>query len=108
MYTSATETPKEKVQVTWLPGQLLKEAGFKLEEWVGFGRVEVGHECPIPLEEPSTIRHLLLGSKAMTNLDSVLKGRDITLQTKICIVTAMDFPVAIYGCESWAIKKAAC
>ena len=99
MYTSAA---------TWLPGWLLKEAGFKLEEWVGFGRVEVGHECPFPLEEPSTIRHLLLGSKAMTNLDSVVKSRDTTLPTKICIVKAMVFPVAIYGCESWTIKKAEC
>ena len=86
----------------------MKEAGFKLEEWVGFGRVEVGHECPFPLEEPSTMSHLLLGSKAMRNLDSVLKSRDTTLPTKICIVKAMVFPVAIYRCESWTIKKAEC
>ena len=46
-------------------------------------------------------RHLLLGSKAMTNLDSVLKSRDITLLTKVCIVKALVFPVVIYGCESW-------
>ena len=51
-------------------------------------------------------RHLLFGRKAMTNLDSVLKSRDITLPTKICIVKAMVFPVVMYGCESWAIKKA--
>ena len=50
-------------------------------------------------------RHLLLGKKAMTNLDSVLKSRDITLLTKIRIVKAMVFPVVMYGCESWAIKK---
>ena len=50
-------------------------------------------------------RHLLLGRKAMTNLDSILKSRDITLPTKVCIVKAMVFPVAIYGCESWTIKK---
>ena len=50
-------------------------------------------------------RHLLLGRKAMTNLDSVLKSRDITLLTKIRIVKAMVFPVVMYGCESWAIKK---
>ena len=51
-------------------------------------------------------RHLLLGRKAMTNLDSVLKSRDITLLTKVHIVKAMVFPVVMYGCESWAIKKA--
>ena len=52
--------------------------------------------------------HLLLGRKAMTNLDSVLKGRDITLPTKAQIVKAMIFPVVMYGCESWTIKKAEC
>ena len=51
-------------------------------------------------------RHLLLGRKAMTNLDSILKSRDITLPTKICLVKAMVFPVIMYGCESWTIKKA--
>ena len=51
-------------------------------------------------------RHLLLGRKAMANLDSVLKSRDITLPTKVCVVTAMVFPVVMYGCESWTIKKA--
>ena len=51
-------------------------------------------------------RHLLLGRKAMTNLDSILKSRDITLPTKICLVKTMVFPVVMYGCESWSIKKA--
>ena len=51
-------------------------------------------------------RHLLLGRKAMTNLESVLKSRDIMLLTKVCLVKAMVFPVVMYGCESWAIKKA--
>jgi len=51
-------------------------------------------------------RRLLLGRKAMTNLDSVLKSRDITLLTKVCLVKAMVFPVVMYSCESWAIKKA--
>ena len=50
-------------------------------------------------------RWLLLGRKAMTNLDSVLKSRGITLLTKVCIVKAMIFPVVMYGCESWAVKK---
>ena len=50
-------------------------------------------------------RRLLLGRKVMTNLDSILKSRDITLPTKVCLVKAMVFPVVMYGCESWTIKK---
>ena len=53
-----------------------------------------------------TKRRLLLGRKAMTNLDGVLKSRDITLPTKVCIIKAMLFPVVVYRCESWTIKKA--
>ena len=53
-------------------------------------------------------RHLLLTRKVMTNLDSILKIRDITLPTKVCLVKAMGFPVVMYGCESWTIKKAEC
>ena len=53
-------------------------------------------------------RRLLLGRKAMTNLDSILKSRDVTLLTKVCLVKAMVFPVVTYGCESWTIKKAEC
>ena len=53
-------------------------------------------------------RHLLLGRKVMTNLDSILKSRDITLPTKTYLVKAMVFPVVMYGCESWTIKKAEC
>ena len=53
-------------------------------------------------------RHLFLGSKVMTNLDSIFKSRDITLPTKIRLVKAMVFPVVMYGCESWTIKKAEC
>ena len=52
------------------------------------------------------LRHLLLERKAMTNLDSILKSRDITLLTKVCLVKAMVFPVVMYGCQSWTIKKA--
>ena len=51
-------------------------------------------------------RPLLLGRKAVTNLDSILKSRDFTLLTKVCLVKAMVFPVVMYGCESWTIKKA--
>ena len=53
-------------------------------------------------------RQLLLGRKAMTNLDSVLKSRDITLLTEVCIVKAVVFPVVTYGCENWTVKKAEC
>ena len=53
-------------------------------------------------------RHLLLGRKVMTNLDSILKSRDITLPTKFHLVKDMVFPVVMYGCESWTIEKAAC
>ena len=53
-------------------------------------------------------RHLLFGRKVMTNLDSILKSRDITLPTKVHLVKAMVFPVVMYGCESWTIKKAEC
>ena len=51
-------------------------------------------------------RYFLLGRKAMTNLDSILKSRDITLPTKVCLIKAMVFPVVMYGCESWPIKNA--
>ena len=51
-------------------------------------------------------RRLLLGRKVMTNLDSTLKSRDIALPTKVCLVKAMVFPVVMYGCESWTVKKA--
>ena len=53
-------------------------------------------------------RHLLLGRKVMTNLDSIFKSRDVTLPTKVCLVKAMAFPVVMNGCESWTIKKAEC
>ena len=53
-------------------------------------------------------RHLLLGRKVMTNLDSIFQSRDITLPTKVCLVKAVVFPVVMYGCESWTINKAEC
>ena len=53
-------------------------------------------------------RRLLLGRKIMTDLDSILKSRDITLPTKVCLVKAMVFPVVMYGCESWSVKNAEC
>ena len=54
------------------------------------------------------LRHLLLGRKVMSNLESIFKSRDITLPTKVHLVKAMDFPVVVYGCDSWTVKKAEC
>ena len=64
-------------------------------------KITVDSDCSYKIK-----RHLLLERKAMTNLDSILKSRDITLSTKICLVKAMVFPVVMYGCESWTMKKA--
>ena len=66
-------------------------------------KITVDGDCSHEIE-----RRLLLGRKAMTNLDSVFKSRDITLPKKVHIVKAMVFPVVMYGCESWTIKKANC
>ena len=54
------------------------------------------------------VKKTLLGRKVMTNLDSILKSRDITLPTNVCLVKVMVFPIVIYGCESWTVKKAEC
>ena len=64
-------------------------------------KITAGGDCGHEIK-----RRLLLGRKAMTNLDSILKNRDITLPTKVHLVKAMVFPVVVYGCESWTIKKA--
>ena len=66
-------------------------------------KITAGGDCSHEIK-----RHLLLGRKAMTNLDSILKSRDITLLTKVHLVEAMVFPVVMYGCESWTTKKAEC
>ena len=64
-------------------------------------KITAGGDCSHEIK-----RHLLLRRKAMTNLDSILKRRDITLPTKVCLVKAMVFPMVMYGCESWDIKQA--
>ena len=66
-------------------------------------KITVDDDCSHEIQ-----RHLLLGRKVMTNLDSMLKSRDITLPTKVHLVKAMVFPVVMYGCESWTVKKAEC
>ena len=68
--------------------------------WWGGSKITADSDCSHEIK-----RHLLLGRKGMTNLDSILKSRDITLPTKVCLVKAMIFPVVMYGCESWTIKK---
>ena len=65
---------------------------------LGGSKITADGDCSLEIK-----RHLLLGRKAMTNLDIILKSRDITLPTKVCLVKAMVFPVVIYGCESWTI-----
>ena len=64
-------------------------------------KIIVGGDCSSEIK-----RYLFLGRKAMTNLDNILKSRDITLPTKVCIVKAMVFLAVMYGCESWTVKKA--
>ena len=68
---------------------------------LGGSKITADGDC-----SPDIKRHLLLGRTVMTNLDSILKSRDITLPTKIHLVKAMVFPVVMYGCESWIVKKA--
>ena len=68
---------------------------------LGVSKITADGDCSHEIE-----RHLLLGRKAITNLDSILQSRDITLSTKVHLVKAMVFPVVVYGCESWTIKKA--
>ena len=70
---------------------------------LGGSKITADGDCSYEIK-----RRFLLGRKAMTNLDSILKSRDITLPTKVHIVQAMAFPVVMYGCESWTVKKAQC
>ena len=70
---------------------------------LGGSKITADGECSHEIK-----RRLLLGRKVMTNLDSILKSKDVTLPTKVCLVKAMVFPVVMYGCESWTIKKAEC
>ena len=73
-----------------------------VSDFIFFGsKITADGECSHEMK-----RHLLLGRKVMTNLDSIFKSRDITLSTKVCLVKAMVFPVVMYGCESWTVKKA--
>ena len=78
------------------------ETGETVSDFIFLGfRITADGDCGHEIK-----RHLLLGRKVMTNLDSIFKSRDITLLTKICLVKAMVFPVVMYGCESWTVQKA--
>ena len=72
-----------------------------VRDFLGGSKITTGGDCSHEIK-----RCLLLGRKAMINLDSTLKSRDITSPTKVCLVKAIVFPVVMYGCESWAVKKA--
>ena len=77
---------------------------WKLSDFIFLGsKITADADCSHEIK-----RRLLLGRKVMTNLDSILKSRDITLSTKVCLVKAMVFPVVMYACESWTVKKAEC
>ena len=83
---------------------LLKETVETVSDFIFLGsKITADGDCSHKIK-----RHLHLGRKVMTNLDSILKSRDITLPTKVHLIKAMIFPVVMYGCESWSIKKAEC
>ena len=81
-------------------GQQWVSRKWRCQEWLQ-GQPQKDGDCGREIK-----RRLLLGRKVMTNLDSIFKSRDITLPTKVCLVKAMVFPVVMYGCESWTVKKA--
>ena len=86
------------------PWQIDGETVETVADFIFLGsKITAGGDCSHEIK-----RHLLLGRKVMTNLDSILKSRDITLPTKVHLVKAMVFPVVMYGCESWTVKKVEC
>ena len=87
-----------------MPSQIDAETMETMRDFIlGGSKITADGDCSHEIK-----RHFFLGRKAMTNLDSILKSRDITLPTKVCLVKAMIFPIAMYGCENWTIKKAEC
>ena len=84
-------------RLSCISSQMLRRWPPRSQHMTSLGNRHCSHEIK---------RRLLLGRKVMTNLDSILKGIDITLPTKVCLVKAMVFPVLMYGCESWTVKKA--
>ena len=98
---------QKKKKISWhlLPSLHGKWMGKQRKQWQAFfgrgSKITADGDCSHEIK-----RRLLLGRKAVTNLDSILKSRDITLPTKVCLVKAMVFPVVMYGCESWTVKEA--
>ena len=84
-------------------GNRWRNSGNSVRLYLGGSKITADGDCSHEIK-----RCLLLGRKIMINLDSILKSRDITLPTKVCLVKAMIFPVVMYGCESWTVKKAEC
>ena len=88
-------SPITSLEIEWETMETVRDFIF------GGSKITAVRDCSHEIK-----RQLLLGRKAMTNLDSIFKSRDITLPTKVCLVKAMVFPVVMYGCESWTVKKA--
>ena len=86
-----------------IDGETMETVTDFIWRWGGASKIIADGDCSHEIK-----RHFLLGRKVMTNLDSILKSREITLPTKVHLVEAMVFPVVIYGCESWTVKKAEC
>ena len=96
-----TAAMKLKTLASWeIDGETVETVADLI--WGG-SKITAGGDCSHEIK-----RRLLFGRKVMTNLDSILKSRDVTLPTKVCLVKAMVFPVVMYGCESWTVKKAEC
>ena len=90
--------------ISWqIDGETGETVGTVIDFILGSSKITADGDCSHEIK-----RHLFLKRKAMSNLDSILKSRDITLPTKVHLVKAMVFPVVTYGCESWTIKKAEC
>ena len=92
---------KTKIMVPSLHGKQMGKQWKQCQTIFWGSKITADGDCSHEIK-----RRLLLGRKVMTNLDSILKTRDITLPTKVCLVKAMVFPVVMYGCESWTVKKA--
>ena len=85
-------------------GQIDGETVETVSDFIFWGsKITADGDCSLEIK-----RRLLLGRKVMTNLDSIFKSRDITLPTKVCLIEVIVFPVVLYGCETWTIKKAKC
>ena len=96
------EKPKIRALCPIISWQIDGETVETVSDFIlGASKITADGDCSHDIK-----RRLLLGRKVMTNLDSIFKSRDITLPTKVCVVKAMVFPVVMYGCESWTVKKA--